>query len=279
MAVANLSNVVGYVTGLVNAADWLTVDDVSTTASSTTVTSASAAFTQADRGKYVSIANGLGTGKPLITRISSVTNATTIVLEDAATLTMTLATMMYGGVDEDPRHPLWKVTRAVLQKDLEICHAILDTPNHPRRNHFTFTTSTIVQTNTGVPMTNRSGLERMVEIDSGGTFRVGKRLDASWLPKMLTWINNKSSLLSAASDGWYCIVNGQIYFTGDNIRITYVNLTLDATACQAPQEYEGTIALLAAADLFATEGDDLNAAQLLSTLGMQTATALIAKEV
>lgn len=57
----------------------------------TTVTSASAAFTQADKGKLIA-----GTGITAGTTIASVTNATTIVLSAAATATATGVTLAIG---------------------------------------------------------------------------------------------------------------------------------------------------------------------------------------
>lgn len=278
MAVINLTEATGYVSGLINSADWITINDAVLNAT-TTVTSVSAEFTQEDRGKYASITNGAVGGKPFIGMIASVTNATTIVLDTATTGIGTGFSMSYGGVTEDPRHPLWKITKAVLQKDLEICHAILGTPNHPRRNHFTFTPTTTAQTGTGVPMVTHSGWHRMVEIQhTDDKWRIAKELGPEWLSKLTTWINNRSNLFTAASEGYFCLFNGQLYFTGTHIRVTAVDLVTDSDACQAPQEYTGIVALLAAADLFATEGDDLNATQLLSTLGGQTAAALIARE-
>jgi hypothetical protein len=278
VAVVSLSEAVGYAAALINAADWLTATDAVLNGT-TTVMSASANFTQADRGKYVSIAGAMTGGKPFIGYIDTVTSESTIVLSSAVNNSGTNFSMSYGGVSEDPRHPLWKITQAVLQKDIEICNAILATANHPRRNFFTFTTSSTAQTNTGVPFVSRSGLVRMVEVQHTDTvWRVGKQLTPEWLPRLTTWISNRSSLFTAASQGYYCIHNGQLYFTGTNIRVTYVDLAITPTACQAPQEYTNAIAILAVADLFATEGDDLNATQMLAKLGAESAAALITEE-
>jgi hypothetical protein len=278
MAIVDLQEAAGYVAALINAADWLTVTDAVLNGT-TTVVSASANFTQADRGKYVSIAGAMTGSKPFIGYIATVTNESTVVLNSAVTNSGTQFSMSYGGVSEDPRHPLWKIAQSVLQKDIEICNAILATSNHPRRNFFTFTTSSTAQTNTGVPFVSRSGLVRMVEIQHTDTvWRVGKQLGPDWLPKLTTWISNRSNLFTAASQGYYCVHNGQLYFTGTNIRVTYVDLAITPTACQAPQEYTNAVALLAAADLFATEGDDLNATKLLAQLGAESAAAMIMKE-
>lgn len=269
MAVVNLADAISYVSAIVNAADWKTVNDVVTNGT-TTVTSATASFASSDRGKWVSIAAAGASNKPHLAYIASVTNSTTIVLSAAPPTTISAgASMMYGGRSEDPRHSLWTITQAVLQKDLLVCHEILKHPNHSRRNHFTFTTASIAQTNTGAPMTSHSGLLRMVEIQhTDTTWRVGKWVPPAMLPKLLTWLNNRGSLFTSASQGYYTIADGQIYFVGSNVRLTYVDLTLDATACQAPQEYMPIVCALAAADLFATEGDDLQAAQVLAEMGL-----------
>jgi hypothetical protein len=61
-----------------------TVSDGATTNTSTTVTSATAAFTSADVGAKIT-----GTGIPAAATIASVTNATTVVISAAATATAT----------------------------------------------------------------------------------------------------------------------------------------------------------------------------------------------
>lgn len=268
MPTVSIDEVAGYVGGLLNSADWTTLTNVEITSSSATVTSAGAGWTQDDVGKYFSIAGGAGSNKPLLGYLSAVTSGSVATMSVNAGATLSLATMQYGGISEDPRHPLWKITKAILQKDLEVCHAILKSPNHPRRNFFTFNAnSERANTDTGLPVISHSGELLMVEIKHTDTnWRVGKRLPESWLPKLLTWLNNRSSLFSAASEGYYIIHNGQFYFTGTYIRETYADLSI-STTCQAPSEYTSIIAVLAAADCFATEGDDISASQLLATFG------------
>lgn len=75
------------------------VGDVVTN-STTTITSATAAFTSADAGKTIMIngANGTGVG-PLVTTISSVTNATTAILASAAGITTTGCAAVFGTDD------------------------------------------------------------------------------------------------------------------------------------------------------------------------------------
>ncbi len=275
MGLVTLSEVVGYVGGLLNTAAWDNLVDV-TLNGTTAITSASAGFTQNDVGKYFSIPGGGGTNQPLIGYISAVGSATAATLSVAAAVSQTLANMQYGGVTDDPRHSLWKITKAILQKDLEVCHAILSQPNHPRRNFFTFSANTPrANTNTGLPVVSHSGELLMVEVKHTDTvWRVGKRLPEAWLPKLLTWLNNRSSLFSTASEGYYVTANGQLYFTGTFIRETYADLSLTA-ACQAPSEFTSMVAVLAAADCFATEGDDIAASQLLAGFGGASFAALI----
>jgi hypothetical protein len=69
----------------------VTFTDAATTSSSTTLTSATAAFTSADVGRTIS-----GSGIPGGTTVSSVTNGTTIVLSAAATATATGVTITLG---------------------------------------------------------------------------------------------------------------------------------------------------------------------------------------
>lgn len=281
MAIVQLLDAVSFTSALVNSADWKLVNDAVTTSSSSTVTSATASFTQNDVGKKFSIGGAVSGGRdPLVGTISTVTNGTTIVSSVAAGVSLTGASLMYGGRSEDPRHPLWAVTEAVLQKDMEICHEILKNPNHPRRNFFTFSANTPrSQTNTGLPVVNHSGELLMVEIKhSDNTWRVGKYVPPVFLPKLLTWLNNRSSLFSTASQGYYTILNNQLYFTGSQIRETFADLALNHQACQAPQEYTGAVCALAAALLFTTEGDDLQAAQILDQFGMSGGAKMIGQQ-
>lgn len=268
MAVINTNDVVGYVGGLLNIAEWKLLDDIVTTASSQTVTSATGAFTQVDKGKYFSIANAGTNNGPLVGYISSVTNSTTIVLSVFAIVSLTSARMQYGGKSDDPRHPLWKITRAVLQKDFEVCHAILKTPNHPRRNFFAATTNNErAQTGLPLPVISHEGELLAVQIKhTDNVWRVGKQLPETLLPQLISWIQNRSSLFTAASQGYYIIHNGQLYFTGTFIKEMYVDLIL-GLECQAPSEYSSIIALLAAAECFLTEGDDTSASAALAQLG------------
>lgn len=79
--------------------DGKVVGDVVTN-STTTITSATASFTQADVGKYVMINGGAGTtSPPLVSTIQSVTNGTTAVLNNAATASQTGCAMVWGTDD------------------------------------------------------------------------------------------------------------------------------------------------------------------------------------
>lgn len=68
-----------------------TVTDGAITAASTTLTSATAAFVAADVGRLIVVVGAGASGTDLITRIASRTNATTVVLADAASTTVASA--------------------------------------------------------------------------------------------------------------------------------------------------------------------------------------------
>lgn len=73
--------------------------DVAITSGSTTLTSATGAFTSSDTGKVITVAGAGASGAGLITTISSVTNSTTIVLAAAAGTTVSGANAVLGTDD------------------------------------------------------------------------------------------------------------------------------------------------------------------------------------
>ncbi len=278
MALINTNEAIAFVTGLVNASDWITVNDATIAADSPNITSASAAFTTADVGKYFSVA--VPGSIPWIGQIIGYTSATVVIADSNSPYSFTATgSLSYGGKTEDPRHPLWKIAKAVLQTDIEVCNVILKTPNHPRRNFFTFVDQTSqAQTGVGIPVISHAGELLKVQIQhTDAVWRIGKELPIQLLPKLLTWINNRSSLFTSASEGYYIIDNSVLHFTGQAVKTTYADLIL-GNVCQAPSEYTGLVTVLSAAKLFTTEGDDLAAASLLQQLGGQTLTTLIARE-
>lgn len=87
-------------------ADNRILTDAVTTATSTTVTSATGAFTSADVGVGINIAGAGAAGATLKTTISSITNSTTVVLALAAGTSVNPATMKIGAMTNDGLHPL-----------------------------------------------------------------------------------------------------------------------------------------------------------------------------
>lgn len=71
------------------------------TATSTTLTSATAAFTSADVNRYVRVMGANASGQVLVARIASVTNGTTVVLDTAAKTTVSGATVYVHDTDYD----------------------------------------------------------------------------------------------------------------------------------------------------------------------------------
>ena len=281
MAVIDLQDAIGIVSGLINTAEWLTVQDASCTNGSPTITSPTATFTDSDIGKFFSFVNAQGS-KPWTGKIISRISGTQVTADSNAGNTVPSGSgqLTYGGTSADPRHPVWTITNVILQKDLEVCNMIIKTPNHPRRNFFTFTAQAQqAQTGVGIPVVSHVGELLKVEIKHTDTvWRIGKQLPQEYLPKLLTWVNNRSSLFTSASEGYYIIADGMLHFTGQYIRPTFAEVVFDKTACQAPQEYTGLVSVLAAAEIFATEGDDLAASNLMMQLGGETLTTLITKE-
>lgn len=78
-----------------------TLMDAVTTASSTTLTSATAAFTAGDVGKALMVWGAGTDGQALKTTVASVTNATTVVMANAAAVTRTWANATVGTRDKD----------------------------------------------------------------------------------------------------------------------------------------------------------------------------------
>lgn len=77
------------------------VTDAAITAASTTLTSATAAFTSADVGRTVSVLGAAPASGPLYTTIASVTNSTTAVLSAAAFATVSAATLIIHNRDSN----------------------------------------------------------------------------------------------------------------------------------------------------------------------------------
>lgn len=268
---ASVTKITEYTASLLNSSKWIVVED-GVTNGTTTLTSATAAFASSDKGKTISITGAGVAGVTLLTTIVSVTNATTIIMADTATSTATAHTVSFGGRSYDPRHTEPVIQEAVLQKDLVVCTEILNDPNHPQRGNFTPFAPAIVAN--GAQLPPHTGALNLVEIQftTGSTWRVG--MDAPF-HKILRWSRNFGSQLVTSNlyEGVFAVNNDQLFYTGVSARVTGV-LLAKTTACQAPVEYASKIALLAAADLFATEGDDLQATQLLSQAGMAIPTSI-----
>lgn len=262
MALASLTKLTEYVSSLLNAASWNIVLD-GVTNGTTTLTSATALFATADKGKTISVSGAGVGGLTLLTTIASVTNATTIVMADAATSTAVAHVVSFGGRSYDPRHTEPVIQEAILQKDLEVCVEILNEPNHPQRANFTPFAPATVTNGTQVPA--HTGVLSLVVIDITGPLTVfGIEVP---FHKLMMWMRNAGVQFSTTREGYYAIDRNQLYYTGTSARVTGVLLT-KTTACQAPVEYSNIIAVNAAADLFATEGDDLQASELFNKVGL-----------
>lgn len=263
MAIA-LAKTVEFVASIANSASWLIVTDGVTTATSTTATSATAAFVTADKGKTITITGAGAAGATLLTTIASVTNATTIVLTDAASTTTASATLSFGGRSADPRHAEPEIIEAVLEADAEECREILTDPQNPRRGAFTEVVTVLGK---GDNLPSRTGAIGKVEIEhADSVWRTG---EVAPLYRIQRW-NRDSTTFSTSTnvtDGYYDTSTGNLEYTGTSARVSTINF-VKGTTPQAPDESQSSVVARALKILFLKEGDDVQAAALLQQVGM-----------
>jgi hypothetical protein len=140
-----------------------TVMDAVTTASSTTLTSATAYFTSADVGKPV-----VGTSLVAGTKIASVTNSTTAVLSAAATVTVPNMTMTIGGtvvVYTLSGNTITRTENGVLTTIASSTDQLLPQTTDWRLSNTEYTTTTV----TFLPITKIGGTQAEQDMRKGGT--------------------------------------------------------------------------------------------------------------
>lgn len=258
-----LAKTVEFVASVANAARWSIVTD-GVTNGTTTLTSATAIFVTSDKGKTITVSGAGVGGATLLTTIASVTNATTIILTDAATSTATAHVVSYGGRSEDPRHAEPEIIEAVLEADAEECREILADPRNPRWAAFAETVTVLVK---GAQLPSRTGAIGKIEIQhADGIWRTAQTAP---LYKILRW-NNDSTTFSATTnvtDGFCDVSTGNLEYTGTSARVSYVNF-IKSTTPQSPDESQSNVVARALRILFLKEGDSVEAAGLLDKVGM-----------
>lgn len=259
-----LAKTVEFCANICNSAAWNIVTD-GVTNGTTTLTSATAVFVTSDKGKTITVTGAGVAGVTLLTTIASVTNATTIVMADAATSTATAHTVSYGGRSADPRHAEPEIIEAVLEADAEECREILADPQNPRRGAFTEIVTVMAK---GDQLPSRTGALGKVEI---------QHADAVWrtgfiapLSKIQKWNRDATtfSTTTNVTDGYYDVSTGNLEYTGTSARVSSVNFAKGTTP-QAPDESQSSVVARALRILMLKEGDSVEAAQLLGQIGMQ----------
>lgn len=260
----NLSKAVEFTASLCNSGEWVIVRDGVTTATSTTLTSATAQFTTAMKGMTVAV-TGAGTGgATLLTTLATYISATQFTMADAAVVTTAAATVSFGGRSVDPRHAEPEITEAVLEADAEECREILADPQNPRRASFTETVTVLAK---GVQLPSRTGSIGKVEIQhTDATWRTGQQAP---LFKILRWNQDATTFPASTSitDGYYNTETGNLEYSGVSARVSTVNF-VKGTAPQAPDESMSNVVARALRLLFVKEGDDIQAAVLLNQIGL-----------
>lgn len=258
-----LNKTVEFVASICNSAAWRIVTD-GVTNGTTTLTSATAAFVSSDKGKTITVTGAGVGGATLLTTIASVTNATTIVMADAAVSTATAHVVSYGGRSEDPRHAEPEIIEAVLEADAEECREILADPQNPRRAAFTEVVTVLAK---GAQLPSRTGSIGKVEVQH--TDAVWRTAQSAPLFKIIRWNQDATTFPASTSvtDGYFDTSTGNLEYTGVSARVSTVNF-VKGLVPQAPDESQSNVVSRALRILFLKEGDDVAAAGLLDKIGM-----------
>lgn len=260
----SLSKTVEFVAGILNSASWKIVIDGATNGT-TTITSGTAQFVSADKGKTIAVSGAGVAGVTLLTTIASVTNSTTVVLADAATSTATAHTVSFGGRSEDPRHAEPEIIEAILEADAEECREILADPQNPRRAAFTETLTVLAK---GAQLPSRTGSIGKVEVQHTDT--TWRTAVSAPLFKILRWNQDATTYPPSTSvtDGYFDASTGNLEYTGVSARVFTVNF-VKGTTPQSPDESQSNVVMRALRILTTKEGDDPQVAALMDKMGMQ----------
>jgi hypothetical protein len=167
----------------------------------------------------------------------------------------------YGNTVDDDKHPLGEIQASLQNANDLVMRAIYETEGHPHR---TYQSPAVVASGSAIP--DHIGPLGVIEISVGGVWKVGKTAPVT---RIQQWIDNPLSLTTTA--GYYAVLDDKIlYYTGTSARVyycTYTRATLTSNPT-CPDEYFSTLVSLALAELFAKEGDDLQAAQHYISIGL-----------
>lgn len=129
---------------------------------------------------------------------------------------------------------LQELTDAIVEADMAVCMAIIETPGHPYRTSF-MTPSSNLASGDFIPA--HVGGHGKVEIDNGSGFKPGllakSRDDVS---EMIA-----QTALFAATGRWYWIEDNEIVHNGNAAKVWYPSFTMNLSACQAHELYTAAV--------------------------------------
>lgn len=143
---------------------------------------------------------------------------------------------------------LQELTDAIVEADMSVCMAVIETPGHPYRASF-MTPSPNLASGDFIPA--HVGGHGKVEIDNGSGFKGGRL--ASSREEVLEMIEQPS--LYASGGRWYWIEDNEIVHNGSAAKVWYPSFTKNDAACQAHELYTAAV-LAAAIPLLRKDGGD-----------------------
>jgi hypothetical protein len=129
---------------------------------------------------------------------------------------------------------LQELTDAIVEADMLVCMAIIETPGHPYRAGF-MTPSTNLATGDFIPA--HVGGHGKVEIDNGSGYKGGRL--ASSREEVLEMIDQPS--LYATGGRWYWVEDNEIVHNGSAAKVWYPSFTKTDAACQAHELYTAAV--------------------------------------
>lgn len=177
-----------------------------------------------------------------------------------ATTTGRNAASLSTAVDDD-RHPKKEIEEVILQSDMEVVRAVIQTPGHPRRNQF-INRVEIAASGDELPQATEGWSN--VECFNGSEWITGNARSINVIQR----INRRRAIYGGAtkSASYFDISDGRAYFTGEKIRVdTYRYIRTNE--CQSPDEYLSTVVNLSLGWLMHKEGDDVAAGQFYRQIG------------
>lgn len=143
---------------------------------------------------------------------------------------------------------LQELTDAIVEADMAVCLAVIETPGHPYRVGFMGPSSNLAS---GDFIPAHVGGHGKVEIDNGSGFKPGllakSRDDVS---EMIA-----QTALFAATARWYWIEDNEIVHNGNAAKVWYPSFTKNDAACQAHELYTAAV-LCAVIPLLRKDGGD-----------------------